>query len=160
MVSGAVSSTRGENDCAQSSSAACAAFSCNKDRVRNTRPAQASTCNFVMPGFTPARRPSSFTAKTFCNGALPSSTTSGCIRNAGSARSHDSTAKSGTKMQAKGILKLSALSKYENSSGTYGFCLECDYGTSWFLQPRTQQFTFHGKSFQKLRVRRCFCKIS
>ena len=42
-VSAAVSSTRGENDCAQSSRAACAAVSCKSDRGRSVRSVQGST---------------------------------------------------------------------------------------------------------------------
>ena len=100
MVSSAVSSTSGENDCAQSSKAACAEVSCNSERERNMRFSHASNCAFVAPVSTSNWRAFSFRATTFSSGARPASTTTGFPRSSGSKRISASAGKFGMKRQA------------------------------------------------------------
>ena len=99
-VPGDVSSTSGENDCAQSSRAACADVSCGSERARSTKFSHASSCDLVVPASTPLCRALSLSATTFSSGGRPVRTATGRARNSGSKRMSACAEKSGMKMQA------------------------------------------------------------
>src|SRR5277367_2531735 len=97
-MSCAVFSTRGENDHAASSSAACAAASCSFERSRISTPLNSAAAAFVKPNVTPSAHAIALTAITRNVGAGPSRRTNGLFRSAGSERSTARKRKSGTRI--------------------------------------------------------------
>ncbi len=93
--SSAVSSTRGENPKAASSSAECADFSCSRERWRRTASPKIAACNFVIPASIPICRAGSFNAMMRTTGGLPSRAAMARSRSSGSVRTMASTGKSG-----------------------------------------------------------------
>ena len=103
MLSGAVSSTRGEIDQARSSRAACAIFSCTRERSRISIPPNCSTSDFVVPSLIPLDEACWFKHITGRSGELASTRTMALFLIPGTERTTALSKKSGTKMEAKDI---------------------------------------------------------
>src|SRR5579864_2692669 len=99
-VSAAVSSTRGENSCAQRTSAALAAASLCAQRLRNSTASRWAISVRDMPSSTPKSRAFSLQQTTESSGYLPSTTATALSRSPGSARMAACVLKSGTYRQA------------------------------------------------------------
>ena len=134
---GEVSSTSGENDCAQSSNAACADVSCDSERGRRISFSHASNCDLVAPISTPVCLALSFSPITFSSGGRPVSTAILRARNSGSKRMIACTGKSGMKIQANMGHQVSGLgSQFSDSRSlsSYSSFNESAFAENWKLR--------------------------
>ena len=101
MLSGAVSSTRGDIDQARSSKAACAIRSWRRERWRIPIPPNCSTSDLHIPGLIPLVEACWFKHITGRSGEAASTRTIALIPIPGAERTTACSIKSGTKMEAK-----------------------------------------------------------